>query len=51
MHEHMRFHEVWTDADYPVPDSWRLLTGGPTTPLRSLHLRMPNCRYACTVVQ
>ena len=44
MHEHYRPGQVWIDAEYPVPETWYLMTGGSTTALRSLQLRMPNSR-------
>ena len=39
--------QVWKDEQLPVPDSWQVMTNGSTTALRSLQLRMPNCRCGC----
>ena len=37
--------QVWRDEQLPVPGNWQIITEGNTTSLRSLQLRMPNCRY------
>ena len=45
MEEHVQHNQLWRDEQLPVPDSWQVMTNGSTTALRSLRLRMPNCRY------
>lgn len=44
MHQHFRYDAVWGRADYAVPSSWHLLTGGNTTTIQSMQLKMPNAR-------
>ena len=46
MEHQMQNDRVWRDEQLPVPGSWQLMTNGSTTALRSLQLRMPNCRHA-----
>ena len=45
--QQMQNDQVWRDEQVPVPDSWQVMTNGSTTALRSLQLRMPNCRCGC----
>ena len=44
-----RLEEAFREVEHKVPESWQNVTGGPTMTLRSLDMRMPNCRYAHTL--
>lgn len=46
---HNRLEEAFREVEHKVPESWQHVTGGPTMTLRSLDMRMPNCRYAHTL--
>ena len=45
MDQHLRHDDIWSVAEHAVPEEWHLLTGSSTTLLKSLRLRMPNCKY------
>ena len=46
---HDRLEEAFSEVEHKVPEGWQNVTGGPTMTLRSLDMRMPNCRYAHTL--
>ena len=39
-----RWTQNVSEVEHPVSVEWQLMTGGPTVALKTLELRMPNCR-------
>ena len=40
-----RWSERYNETRLPVPEEWQVVVGDSETSIRSLQLRMPNCRY------
>jgi len=55
-----RWSERYNETKVGVPEDWQQVVGGSETALKTLQLRMPNCRYTdlkvavvlcCTIAQ